>query len=114
MKKTTYFRIELSEDATSLCDSIVMLAAKANGGRSISLKDLETVAKGEAIRFPSINEGATVELIGDTLLHIDKKVKDKYQTVCRIQEVEILEISETENDIPEELFQQTQTKKPCY
>jgi hypothetical protein len=91
MKKTNYFRIELCEGKTSLCDSLVSLAAMANGGgREISLTQLKMVAESETILYPNANMGTTVELIGDTILHIDRKMGDEYKTVCRIEEIEIL------------------------
>jgi len=109
MKKTTYFRIELCEDSNSLCQSLVILAAKSNGGENnVTLRQLKTVADSETILYPTANRDTTVELIGDTLLHIDRKIGDEYKTVCRIEEVEILELTETLDDIPKELFSQTQ------
>jgi len=107
MKKTTYFRIELCEGATSLCDTITVLAAKANGGKAITLQQLKIVADGALIQYPILNDDVTIEMIGDNVLHVDRKIGDEYRTVCRIEEVELLGKVvdfETENDIPEELY----------
>ena len=43
----------------------------------------------------------------NTKLHIDRKIGDEYQTICIIELVEVAEL-QTEDDIPAELFQQTQ------
>ena len=108
MKKRTYFRIELSDTATSVCDTVALLAAKANGGRKITIDQLKAVVDANAIQYPTLNEGVSAELIGGTRLHIDRKIGEDYVTVCTIEEVEVLEL-EDENetdDIPENLFAQ--------
>jgi hypothetical protein len=106
--KKTYFKIQLLTGSNTLCQSLVILAAKANGGENqCTLKQLQTVAEGEKILYPSLNEGITVELMDENRLHIDRKIGDEYQTVCIIEQVEIMEL-QSENDIPEELFTQTQ------
>lgn len=113
MKKTNYFRIQLFERSTNLCDSLVILAAKTNGGaRDVSLKQLKTVAEGQILQYPALNEDTTAELIGDNLLHIDTKIGDTYKTVCVIEKVEIMELGkvvemDNPDDIPGELFTQS-------
>lgn len=91
MKKTNYFRIELLDGANTLCQSIVVMAAKSNGGeKNYTLAQMKTVADGETLLYPSLNDDITCELIGDTILHIDRKIGNEYKTVCRIEEIEIL------------------------
>ena len=82
------------EGSTSLCDTLVILAAKSNGGdKHYSLQQLKTVADGKIIEFPVSNEGVTVELIGEHLLHIDRNMDDEWQTICSIEEIEVFSIS---------------------
>lgn len=100
----TYFKIQLFAGATNLCDTLVLLAAKRNGGaRNISLNDLKTVADGQILQYPVLNKDTTAELIGDNLLHIDTKVSSEYKTVCIIEEVEVFDLK-TEDDIPSNMF----------
>lgn len=96
MKK--YFKIQLLDGAgnVSLCKDIVLLAAQSNGGdKPKTLQQLKTVAEGQQMLYPVINE-CTVELIGDCLLHIDTKIRGEYKTVCVIEECELYEL-----EIPE-------------
>ena len=108
--KRNYFRIELSDDATALCNVLVSLAAKSNGGEvKYTLEQMKTVADGNLIEYPNANKDTTCEIIGDTILHIDRKIGDNYKTVCRIEQVEIVETAkvvdfESEDDIPENLY----------
>ena len=105
--KKTYFRIELCEGATFLCDTIVSLAAKANGGKSVTIEQMKTVADGNLIQYPSLNDDVVITLVDDKILIVDRKIGDNYKTVCRIEQVEIYEIvKEDENgdDLPEEMF----------
>jgi hypothetical protein len=93
MKKTT-FRINLCEGSNSLCETLALLAAHSNGGKSkLSLSQLKTVADGKIIEYPYNNENTKAELIGNNLLHIDRKVGDEIRTVCSIEEIEVFEIA---------------------
>ena len=97
MKK--YFRTTLFEGSNSLCDKLVTLAAKTNGGGKLTINDIWIVAKGNIIEYTGLNADMQAELIGDTTLHIDKKIGDSYETVCIIEQVEITELKETVNDL---------------
>jgi len=106
MKKTIY-RTALLNGHDTICEKLVLMAAKSNGGCFIPLSDLKTVADGYRLEYPTLFGSNTIEIIGETVLHIDKKVGDNYETVCRIEQVEILELKEPVDDIPEELFTQS-------
>ena len=93
MKATKMYRVTLFENSNSLAETLAVLAAKSNGcEKKYSLQDLNDVAKGQIILYPSMNENTTCELIGSHILHLDKKVKDKYETVLKLEEVEIMEL----------------------
>ena len=92
MKKT--FRINLFKGCNSLCETLAILAAKSNGSDvKLSLDQLKSVADGKIIEFPASNEGVTVELIGEHLLHIDRNMDDEWKTICSIEEIEVFSIS---------------------
>lgn len=96
MKKST-FRVKLMEGSTSLCDTLVVLAAKSNGGeKKLSLEQLKTVADAEVIKYPHPNIDTQVELIGENLLHIDRKIGDDFVTVAIIEQIEVFEVSTPE------------------
>jgi len=87
------YRISLTENASQLAETLAILAAKSNGSeKKYSLEDLETVAKGETILYPSLNKNTTCELIGSHLLHLDRKVGESYQTVLILESVEVLDL----------------------
>lgn len=96
----THFRISIFDYATELCNKLAAMAAKANGGSPITLEQLKTVAEGNILEYPSLNEGCVAELIGGHILHIDRKIGQEYKTVLAIEQVEILEMPTIEE--PEE------------
>jgi len=103
MKKTIY-RTALFNGFNEPCEKVVLLAAKSNGGAIISLNDLKTVVDAMKIEYPLLCVDLKAELIGDNLLHIDRKIGEQYEKVCSIERVEILELEETVDDIPEDLY----------
>ena len=107
MKKTT-FRVKLFEGSTSLCNDLVLLAAKSNGSnQKLSLNDLKTVAKGQQLQYPTLNRDTTVEQIGEHLLHIDIKDGEDYKTIAVIEEIEVFEIPTPEFEEKPYLHEQT-------
>lgn len=106
MKKTIY-RTALFNGSDTLCEKLVVMASKSNGGDFIPLTDLKTVADAMRIEFPIILGGCSVEIIGEKILHVDKPMGEQYETVCRIEQVEILELEETVDDIPGGIFETT-------
>lgn len=96
--KNEHYRIKLFKGSDTICDNIVCLAAKSNGGEKISLYQLKTIIDGQRLLYPSLYSDTTAEIIGDTLLHIDKKISDIYETVCSIELIEHWELTENELD----------------
>lgn len=89
----TLYRISLMENSEGLADTLANLAAKSNGrDKKHSLQDLQHVAKGQQLLYPSLYGGMTCELIGDNILHLDRKVGENYETVLIIEQVEIMEV----------------------
>lgn len=99
MKKM--YRITMTEDANFICKEVVLAAAFSNGAKDfnkkISLEGLKGIYLNKSIDFQSTSKDTTVELIGDSLLHIDQKVNGEILTVCIIEEVEIMELATMEN-----------------
>jgi len=106
MKKTIY-RTALFNGHNEPCEKLVLLAAKSNGGAAISLNDLKTVVDANRIQWPTLYGDLTAEIIGERILHVDRKMGEQYETVCRIEQVEILELEEPVDDIPEDVFTAT-------
>ena len=106
MEKTIY-RTALFSGSDTLCEKLVVMASKSNGGDFIALSDLKTVADGNRLEYPSLFGANKVEIIGETLLHVDKKIGDEYKKVCSIEQVEIFELEEPVDDIPEGVFTAT-------
>lgn len=90
--KTTQFRIKLFDGSTSLADTIALLAAKSNGGKSYTIAQLKGVFEAECLLYPSLNGGCQAELIGENMLHIDRKIGEDVKTICEIEQVEIWEV----------------------
>ena len=89
----TMFRISLMPNATSLAEKMAVMAAENNGGaRQFTLSQIKTVADGNLLEYPSLNKDTTCELIGENLLHLDRKVGENYETVLAIEQVEIMEV----------------------
>lgn len=95
MKKNIY-RISLLKGCDTLAKEIAVLAAMSNGHeKRYSLPDLKTVADGQRIMYPSLYGDSQCELIGEHILHLDMKVKDAYETVLILEEVEIIDLMQT-------------------
>ena len=87
------YRISLFPNSNPLAETLAVLAAKSNGyEKRYTLADLKTVADGQLILYPTLNSDTTCELVGDSTLHLDRKVGDSYETVLIINEVDILEL----------------------
>lgn len=92
MRHTKQYRIKLYSGAGQLACELAVLAAKANGGNWLTLNDLKMVVDVEKIKYPTIHDGFTAEIIGDKILHLDTPGKDGYQTTLVIEEIELLEV----------------------
>ena len=92
MKKTMY-RISLLPNHNLLCQELAIEAARSNGGSElISIPYLENYFNHETKKYPVSNMDMTFEVIGDNLIHVDRKVGDKYETVLIIEQVDIMEV----------------------
>ena len=102
MKRKMY-RVEL-KGSNTLAREMALLACLSNGTQYIPLKDIEAVAKTELIRYPSLYENISINLIGENDLTIDHKTEN----LLVLTEVEIFEIdreisSQDARDILDEL-----------
>lgn len=111
--KKTIFRVTLFEGSDDLCEKLVAMAAKANGGAKITLKDLKTVSDGNTIQYPILYGNRQAEIIGENILHIDRKIGEDYKTVCVIEQVDVVDLKNPlesalswDDEIPEGMFQQ--------
>ena len=91
------FRISLSEGATRLCETLATMAAYGNGGRPVTIENLKLVADANLIEYPTINEGCTVEPIGQNALYIERKIGAEYKNILKIELIEVME-----PELPEE------------
>lgn len=92
------YRIFLLPHSNSLAETLAILAAKSNGrDKKHTLSDLKNVADGQMVLYPSLNEDTTCELIGGNTLHLDRKVKDGYETILIIEQIEVLDLCPTLN-----------------
>lgn len=93
MQNKTMYRIYLMPHSNGLAETLAVMAAKTNGDdKSFTLANLKTIADGQIMTYPSLNENTTCELIGESVLHLDRKVGEQYETVLRIEKVEILDV----------------------
>lgn len=81
------YRVELMI-STGIAQEIALLACRSNGGKYISLTDMESIAKVELIKFPFLNQDISVNRIGENNLTIDKGTEN----LLAITEVEVLEL----------------------
>jgi hypothetical protein len=92
MKKKNYYRVQLLDGYNKLSETLVLMAAKSNGGQlPLSIRQLKGIADSEILIYPSLNKNITPELISDNLLHIDVKDGSEYKTVCIIEQIELWE-----------------------
>lgn len=98
MKKTIY-RIELRSGANSVCETIAIMAAKSNGGTPVTLEQLKMIGDTHKLMYPSLTGDTSFEIVGENALHIDIKNGDNWETVCILEQVEILELV---REVPEE------------
>lgn len=90
----TTFRIALFEGHDSFASDLALIAAKCNGTTDkLTLEQLKASFDVEKFRYSSLQKDTTCDIIGGTLLHIDKKIGDEYKTVLSIQQVEIFELA---------------------
>jgi hypothetical protein len=100
MKK--YFKITLFEGANSLCDKLAAMAARANGGHDLTLKQIYTVAEGNRLEYPALNKDISVTLVNNSLIHIDGlRPNGDYEPILIIEEIESGTLK-TEKEIYEE------------
>ncbi len=93
MKRTYY--AALYPGYTDLCRQLVWLACANNGGnKEQTIQDLANIVKAECTLYPSLNADINPEIIGDDTLHIDRKIGDKWETVCIIEMRETFELPE--------------------
>lgn len=94
----THFRISLYPNSNILlCERLALLAAMANGGSiNLTMEQLKTIADGNILEYSAMNAGCAAELIGGHILHIDRKIGEKYQTVLVIEQVEIMFVEQPE------------------
>lgn len=91
-KSKLMYRIFIYPNCSSVWDKLAILAAKHNGGcLQYSVTELAAIGKGLRSEYPELTKDTTIEPVGDNLLHIDTKVGETYQTVMRLELVEILE-----------------------
>ena len=90
------YRISLFKGNNQLSQQLAVLAAKSNGGEYISLPELNGIVEAEKRLYPASNEGVQCEIIGESLLHLDKPVSGEELpcTVLVIEEVEVMELEE--------------------
>jgi len=91
----TMYRITLLPNHNILCQELAIAAARSNGlpeSKKTTIRELEVIFKHERSKYPTTNENMTFEPIGDNLVHVDRKVLDKYETVLILEQVDILEI----------------------
>ena len=100
--KKQMFRVTLTENANNSCSDLVLLSAKSNGGKRLTLLQLKNLYDSDKIRYPTITKDSTAELLSDNLLHIDQKVGETYETVCIIEQVEIMELANLENVVSQQ------------
>ena len=85
------FRITLLKGSNSLAETLAILAAKSNGNdKKYSVYDLQDVAKGQIILYPSLNEDTICEVLDENTLHLDRKIKENWETVLILELVEII------------------------
>ena len=90
------YRISLHKGSNQLAEQLALLAAKSNGGEYISLTELKGIVEGQKRLYPLSNEGVQCEIIGESVLHLDKPVSGEELpcTVLVIEEVELMELEE--------------------
>jgi len=89
----TMYRIYLMPHSTSLAEKMAIMAAQSNGEvKPYTLKQIKMVADGNILEYEALNRDTTCELIGENVLHLDRKVGEQYETVLRIEKVEILDV----------------------
>lgn len=91
----TMYRITLLPNHNILCQELAIAAARSNGlpeSKKTTTRELEVIFKHECSKYPTSNENMTFEPIGDNLVHVDRKVLDKYETVLILEQVDILEL----------------------
>jgi len=88
------YRIELRSDNSNLCQQLVLLAAKSNGGEYKSIHELVSVAEVLQMAAPEY----VIEPIGNNILHIDKKEGKETVHILSLTEVEMLVMDDQKED----------------
>jgi len=90
------YRISLHKGSNQLAQELAILAAKSNGGDGTTLTELKGIVEGQKRLYPLSNEGVQCEIIGESLLHLDKPVSGEELpcTVLVIEEVDVMELEE--------------------
>lgn len=90
------YKIKMYSGAPSLAGELALLAAKSNGGDTITLSEIKGVFEAQKRLYPVTCEGVQCEIIGETLLHLDAPVagEELNKTVLVIEEVEVYELEE--------------------
>lgn len=88
MNAQKMYRISLVNDFTYLTQSLVLMAARSNGGDYKSIAELKAVADTLILSAPDY----IAEQIGDNILHIDCKKGEKYIHVLALTEIEVMDL----------------------
>lgn len=95
-KSTKEYRIKLFSGADQLAETLILLAAKSNGGQWVSLPQMKNLVEAKKLEYPTLYKGYTGEIIGDNILHLDVPTgSGEYKTVLSIEERELFEVEET-------------------
>ncbi len=97
MTSKKHYQVSLFSGANDAAEAMARLAIKSNGDTPLNLYQLEMVGQGSLIQYPTLNGESKVIKIGDSILHVDKKIGDDWKTVLIIREVEVYELEPEEN-----------------
>jgi len=89
------YRISLLPNHNLLCQELVIACARSNGlpeNKQVSIEELKGIFYIGCQQYPVANADMTFEVIGETLIHVDRKVGDNYETVLILEQVDILEV----------------------
>lgn len=103
--KRNQFRIQLFEGANKTAELVALEAAKYNGKKdSLSVALLYAFAM--TVNTLGGDADTSIELVGENELTVDTKINGEWETVCLIQEIEILEMVKIvdEDDIKAEIL----------
>jgi len=87
MTATKMYKIEL-KSIGGIANDLATNAALSNGGKYISLLEMEAIARVECIKFPVTTAGITINPIGNNVLTIDRGTEN----LLVLTEVEVMEL----------------------